>query len=216
MNHFVSPTPFSITASIEFLMMAMVGGAGYLLGAVLGSALITLMKNSIQDVLPLIAPGAAGHLEIVVFSALFIVFLQRARDGIVPFLACWLPAPVRDRPAPAKPLPRRDQPAAGEILVQVERARRRFGGLVAVDNVSFDVRAAEILGLIGPNGAGKTTMFNLITGVLPVSGGRIVFAGKDVTHAPQPTIARAGIARTFQHVRLRPRMTLLDNVLLGT
>jgi branched-chain amino acid transport system permease protein len=216
MNHFVSPTPFSITASIEFLMMAMVGGAGYLLGAVLGSALITLLKNGIQDVLPLIVPGAAGQLEIVVFSALFIVFLQHARDGIVPFIARWLPAPVRDRPAPAKPLPRRDQPAAGEILMQVERARRRFGGLVAVDNVSFDVRAGEILGLIGPNGAGKTTLFNLITGALPVSGGRIVFAAKDVTNAPQRTIARAGIARTFQHVRLRPRMTLLDNVLLGT
>ncbi len=216
MNHFVSPTPFSITASIEFLMMAMVGGAGYLLGAVLGSALITLMKNYIQDILPLITPGAAGQLEIVVFSVLFIVFLQHARDGIVPFIARWLPAPVRARPAPAKPLPRRDQPASGAVLMKVEAAQRRFGGLMAVDNVSFDVRAGEILGLIGPNGAGKTTMFNLITGALAVSGGRIVFAGKDVTNTPQRAIARAGIARTFQHVKLRPRMTLLDNVLLGT
>jgi branched-chain amino acid transport system permease protein len=216
MNHFVSPTPFGITASIEFLMMAMVGGAGHLLGAVLGSALITLLKNSIQDILPLVAPGAAGQLEIVVFSVLFIVFLQYARDGIVPFVARWLPAPARSRPAPAKPLPRRFQPAPGGVLMQVEAAQRRFGGLVAVDNVSFDVQAGEILGLIGPNGAGKTTMFNLITGALPVSGGRIIFAGKDMTSAPQREIARVGIARTFQHVKLRPRMTLLDNVLLGT
>jgi branched-chain amino acid transport system permease protein len=216
MSHFVSPTPFGITASIEFLMMAMVGGAGYLLGAVLGSALITLMKDSIQDVLPLVAPGAAGQLEIVVFSALFIVFLQHARDGIVPFVARWLPEPARQRPAPAKPLPRRGQPAPNEILMKVDGLQRRFGGLMAVDNVSFDVRAGEILGLIGPNGAGKTTMFNLITGALPVSGGRIVFAGQDVTNAPQRRIARAGIARTFQHVKLRPLMTLLDNVLLGT
>jgi branched-chain amino acid transport system permease protein len=216
MSHFVSPTPFGITASIEFLMMAMVGGAGYLPGAVLGSALITLMKDSIQDVLPLVAPGAAGQLEIVVFSALFIVFLQHARDGIVPFIARWLPEPARQRPAPAKPLPRRGQPAPNEILMKVDGLQRRFGGLMAVDNVSFDVRAGEILGLIGPNGAGKTTMFNLITGALPVSGGRIVFAGKDVTNAPQRRIARAGIARTFQHVKLRPLMTLLDNVLLGT
>jgi branched-chain amino acid transport system permease protein len=216
MSHFVSPTPFGITASIEFLMMAMVGGAGYLLGAVLGSALITLMKNTIQDVLPLIAPGAAGQMEIVVFSALFIVFLQHARDGIVPFIARWLPEPARERPAPAKPLPRREQPAPGQVLMKVEAVQRRFGGLVAVDDVSFDVRAGEILGLIGPNGAGKTTMFNLITGALRVSGGRIVFAGNDVTNAPQRTIARAGVARTFQHVKLRPRMTLIDNVLLGT
>jgi branched-chain amino acid transport system permease protein len=216
MNHFVSPTPFSITASIEFLMMAMVGGAGQLLGAVLGSALITLLKNSIQDVLPLVAPGVSGQLEIVVFSVLFIVFLQHARDGIVPFAARFLPAPLRDRPAPAKPLPRREKPAPGQILMTVEAAQRRFGGLMAVDNVSFEVRAGEILGLIGPNGAGKTTMFNLITGALPLSGGRIVFTGRDMTGVPQHRIARAGIARTFQHVKLRPRLTLLDNVLLGT
>jgi branched-chain amino acid transport system permease protein len=216
MNHFVSPTPFGITASIEFLMMAMVGGAGHLLGAVLGSALVTLLKNGIQDVLPLIAPGAAGQFEIVVFSVLFIVFLHHARDGIVPFIARFLPAPVRDRPAPDKPLPRREQPAPGGILMRAEAAHRRFGGLAAVDNVSFDVRAGEILGLIGPNGAGKTTMFNLITGALPVSSGRIVFGGQDITRAPQRAIARVGIARTFQHVKLRPRMTLLDNVLLGT
>lgn len=216
MNHFVSPTPFDITASIEFLMMAMVGGARYLVGAIVGSALITFSKNTIQDVLPLVAPGAGGQLEIVVFSALFIMFLQHARDGIVPFFARWWPEPVRVRPPPAEPLPRRGRPEPGRVLMKVDGIKRRFGGLVAVDNVSFDVFAGEILGLIGPNGAGKTTMFNLITGALPVSGGRIVFAGMDVTAAPQRLIARAGIARTFQHVKLRPRMTLLDNVLLGT
>jgi branched-chain amino acid transport system permease protein len=216
MSHFVSPTPFGITASIEFLMMAMVGGAGYLIGAVLGSALITLMKDGIQDILPLVAPGAAGQLQVVVFATLFIVFLQHARDGIVPFLARFMPEPVHRRPAPANPLPRREQPPPGGIVMEIDGLQRRFGGLMAVDNVSFDLRAGEILGLIGPNGAGKTTMFNLITGALPVSAGRIVFAREDVTGAPQRKIARAGIARTFQHVKLRPRMTLLDNVLLGT
>ena len=216
MSRFVSPTPFDVTMGIEFLMMAMVGGSGYLLGAVVGAALITLLKDGIQDYLPLIAPGAAGQLRIVVFSALFILFLQHARDGVVPFVAQWLPEPKRQRPAPAKPLPRRTQPAPGQTLMQVESAQRRFGGLIAVNNVSFEVRSGEILGLIGPNGAGKSTMFNLITGALPVNGGRIVFAGNDLTNAPQRTIARAGIARTFQHVKLRPRMTLLDNVLLGT
>jgi branched-chain amino acid transport system permease protein len=216
MNHFVSPTPFGITASIEYLMMAMVGGGRYLFGAILGSALITLLKNTIQDILPVVAPRAGGQLEIVVFSALFILFLQHARDGIVPFLVRWWPEPVRVRPAPAEPLPRRSRPAPGQILMTADGIKRRFGGLVAVDNVSFDIFAGEILGLIGPNGAGKTTMFNLITGALPVSGGRITFGGKDVTAAPQHLIARAGIARTFQHVKLRPRMTLLDNVLLGT
>src|ERR1700722_16201344 len=84
MSRFVSPTPFDVTMGIEFLMMAMVGGSGYLLGAVVGAALITLLKDTIQDYLPLIAPSSAGQLEIVAFSALFILFLQHAREGIVP------------------------------------------------------------------------------------------------------------------------------------
>jgi branched-chain amino acid transport system permease protein len=214
MSRFVSPTPFDVTWSIIFLMMAMVGGSGYLLGAVVGAALITLLKNWIQDVLPLIAPSSSGQLEIVVFSALFIVFLQRARDGIVPYVAQWLPETERTRPQAAA-LPRRAQPDKGQALMRVEAASRNFGGLIAVNKVSFDLNAGEILALIGPNGAGKTTMFNLITGALRASEGRIEFAGKDITRASACSIARGGIARTFQHVKLRPRMSLLDNVLLG-
>ena len=214
MSRFVSPTPFDVTWSIIFLMMAMVGGSGYLLGAVVGAALITLLKNWIQDVLPLIAPSSSGQLEIVVFSALFIVFLQRARDGIVPYVAQWLPETERTRPQAAA-LPRRAPPDKGQALMRVEAASRNFGGLIAVNKVSFDLNAGEILALIGPNGAGKTTMFNLITGALRASEGRIEFAGKDITRASACSIARGGIARTFQHVKLRPRMSLLDNVLLG-
>jgi branched-chain amino acid transport system permease protein len=215
MSRFVSPTPFDVRMSIVFLMMAMVGGSNFLLGAVVGAALITLLRNSIQDVLPLLAPSTSGQLEIVVFSALFIIFLQWARDGVVPYVAQWLPEPKRERPTPADPLPHRVQPEKGRVLMTVDAATRRFGGLVAVNGVSFDVRAGEILGLIGPNGAGKTTMFNLITGALRASDGRIVFAGEDISTAPAYKIATAGIARTFQHVKLRPKMSLLDNVLLG-
>jgi branched-chain amino acid transport system permease protein len=216
LGRFVSPTPFDVHMSILFLMMAMVGGSTSLLGGIVGAALITLMKNSIQDYLPLIAPSTSGQLEIVVFSGLFILFLQRARNGIVPYVAQWLPEPKRAAPAEADPLPRRVQPEPGQALMQVESAERRFGGLIAVNDVSFEVRTGEILGLIGPNGAGKSTMFNLMTGALRPSGGRIRFAGKDITRAPQRAIAAAGIARTFQHVKLRPRMSLLDTVLLGT
>jgi branched-chain amino acid transport system permease protein len=216
LGRFVSPTPFDVHMSILFLMMAMVGGSTSLVGGVVGAALITWMKNSIQDYLPLLAPSASGQLEIVVFSGLFILFLQRARNGIVPYVAQWLPEPKRSIPPEADPLPRRVQPEHGQVLMQVEGAERRFGGLIAVNDVSFEVRTGEILGLIGPNGAGKSTMFNLMTGALRPSGGRIRFAGKDISRAPQRSIAAAGIARTFQHVKLRPRMSLLDTVLLGT
>jgi branched-chain amino acid transport system permease protein len=216
LSRFVSPGPFDAGMGIEYLMMAMIGGAGSVLGGVVGAAIVTLLKNSVQDYLPLIAKGASGQLEIVAFSALFILFLQRARQGIVPFFASFLPEPKLSPPQPAPPLPRREQPKPGTLLLKVSGAERRFGGLVAVNKVSFEVRSGEILGLIGPNGAGKTTMFNLLTGALPVNSGEIVFGGRSIVRDQQCHIARAGISRTFQHVKLRPRMTLLDNVLLGT
>jgi branched-chain amino acid transport system permease protein len=215
LSRFVSPAPFDVHVGIDYLMMAMVGGATELLGASVGAALVTLAKNSIQDYLPLIAKGASGQLEIVVFSVIFIIVLQRARNGLVPFVTERLPKLRRSIPAQAPPLPLRSQPHPGTPLLEVEGAERRFGGLVAVDKVSFELRSGEILGLIGPNGAGKSTMFNLLTGILRCNRGSIVFLGKNITKAPQRDIARAGIARTFQHVKLRPKMSLLDNVLLG-
>jgi branched-chain amino acid transport system permease protein len=216
MSRFVSPAPFDVQVGILYLLMAMVGGMSYLLGAVVGAAIVTLLKNSIQDYLPLIAPGVSGQLEIVVFSVLFILLLQRARAGLVPFALRYLP---RLRPAPppaAEPLERRPQPRRGSPLLTVDGVTRRFGGLVAVNEVSLALDAGAILGLIGPNGAGKTTMFNLITGALAPDQGQITFLDSDITGRPQRRIARAGIARTFQHVKLRANMTLLDTVLLGT
>jgi len=215
MGRFVSPAPFDVNAGILYLLMAMVGGMEHLLGAVVGATIVTLLRNTIQDVLPLIAPGVSGQLETVVFAVLFVVLLQRARTGLLPFLLRWLPQLEPSRPISAPPMARRRQPMKGVPLLSVEGVERRFGGLLAVNDVSFELKAGEILGLIGPNGAGKSTMFNLITGVLRPDRGRIRFLGVDITRRPQREIARAGIARTFQHVKLRPRMTLLDNVLLG-
>jgi branched-chain amino acid transport system ATP-binding protein/branched-chain amino acid transport system permease protein len=216
MSRFVSPAPFDVNISILYLLMAMVGGMGNPLGAVAGATIVTLLRNSIQDYLPMIAPGASAQLEIVVFAVLFILLLQHARAGIVPFALRYLPAVTPSVPVAAASLDRRLQPERGRPLLTVASATHRFGGLVAVNDVSFELGAGEILGLIGPNGAGKTTMFNLITGALAPDQGRITFLGADITSRPQREIARAGIARTFQHVKLRPKMTLLDTVLLGT
>jgi branched-chain amino acid transport system permease protein len=216
MSRFVSPAPFDVNVGILYLLMAMVGGMACLSGAIVGAAVVTLLRNSIQDYLPVIAPGASGQLEVVVFSVLFILLLQRARAGIVPFALRWLPRVQPTPPRAAGALERRHQPERGQPVLKVAGATRRFGGLVAVDNVSFELSAGEILGLIGPNGAGKTTMFNLITGALPLNQGRINFLGQDISQRAQRQIARAGIARTFQHVKLRKTMTLLDTVLLGT
>jgi len=101
---------------------------------------------------------------------------------------------------------------ASKSLLSVRGLTKKFGGLVAVNNVSFDVRDGEFLGLIGPNGAGKTTTFNLICGFLKPDSGRIVFMGKDITGKPPHEVAKAGIGRTFQIVRPFLNFTVLDNV----
>jgi branched-chain amino acid transport system ATP-binding protein len=100
-------------------------------------------------------------------------------------------------------------------LLLLEHVRRRFGSIVAVDDVSLEVEADQIVGLIGPNGAGKTTLFNLITRLYELHGGSIVFAGEDLRHTPPHDVVRAGIARTFQNVELFGSMSAIENVLVG-
>src|SRR5207302_1137015 len=106
-------------------------------------------------------------------------------------------------------------PATAGVLLRIEQARKRFGGVIAVNNVSFDVKTREIVALIGPNGAGKSTTFNLITGVLTSSGGTISVFGKKIDNAPPQEVVKLGIARTFQHVKLVPEMSVLENVAIG-
>ena len=220
MNRFVSPSPFDVRASIEYLLMAVAGGLGQLSGALVGSALVLILKNGLQDLLPMLSQRG-GQLEGVAFAVLFIALLHGARGGLMGFVTRWTRGrfaalPDADVTAPhAEPLKRRTLPPRGQLVLSVKRAVKRFGGLIAVNDVSFDVRAGEIIGLIGPNGAGKSTMFNLLTGTAPMTSGGVEFLGEDITGMAQQRVARLGLARTFQHVKLRPHMSLLDNVALG-
>ena len=102
-----------------------------------------------------------------------------------------------------------------ESLLKVTGITKKFQGLVAVDNVSIDMKEHTIHALIGPNGAGKTTTVNLITGVLPLTSGKVEFGGKDITGMTTHDIARQGIGRTFQNIKVFPTMTLLENVMVG-
>ncbi len=217
-NRFVSPSPFDVRASIEYLLMAVAGGLGQLSGAIVGAAVVLVMKNSLQDVLPLITKRS-GELEAVAFAVLFLLLLHYARGGLMGFVTRWTRGRFAPRvavaPPAATPLPHRQLPQRGGPLLSVRNAVKRFGGLVAVNDVSFDVRAGEIVGLIGPNGAGKSTMFNLVTGTAPLTTGEVEFMGERVSGLSQRVIALRGMARTFQHVKLRPHMSLLDNVALG-
>src|ERR1700730_14714369 len=198
-----NPTPFGAQAGIEYLFIAVVGGAGYVWGAVLGAGIVVILKAILQSYLPYVF-GGQSQLETIVFGILLVLLLQLAPTGVWPWLMARLPfKPERRRPDPSLTLPARVSPAStSEVLVQIDRARKQFGGVIAVNDVSFDVQAREIVALIGPNGAGKRTNFNLLTGVPTSSGGTISVLGKHIDNAPPQQVARLGIARTFQHVKL--------------
>ena len=100
-------------------------------------------------------------------------------------------------------------------LLQAQGITKRFGGVQALDQVSFGIETGEIYGLIGPNGAGKTTLFNVLTGIYPPDGGTFAFAGQAVTGLKPDRIAAAGIARTFQNIRLFANLSALENVMIG-
>jgi len=212
----VNPTPFGAQAGIEYLFVAVVGGAGYVWGGVLGAAIVVIMKEILQSYLPLILHGE-GQLETIVFGILLVALLQLAPSGVWPqLMSLWPFKPKRRRPDTSLTLqPRAAAPGAPGILLKLDNARKQFGGVIAVNNVSFDVQACEIVALIGPNGAGKSTTFNLITGVLTATSGTISVVGRKLRDAPPQEVARLGIARTFQHVKLVPDMSVLENVAIG-
>ena len=218
LQRFLNPTPFGLHIGIEYLFMAVIGWAAHVWGALLGAAVITVLKQWLQDLLPQLF-GAAGNFEVIAFGLLMVVVLHRARDGLWPWLARCLPAVKKSAPAgrlaDAATLPRRPVPQNGMLLLDVKDAVKQFGGLIANDRMSLSVRAGEIMALIGPNGAGKSTLFNLITGVNPPTAGEVHFMGERVDGWHSRRIARLGMSRSFQHVRLLPGMTVLENVALG-
>jgi branched-chain amino acid transport system permease protein len=222
-QRFVNPTPFNLNIGIEYLFMAVVGGAGHLWGALLGATLITLMKQELQDILPKLL-GASGAFEVIVFGLLMLLVLQRYAQGLWPTVQRLTrrfvtPAgPVLADPAVAEraaPLPVRPLPPRGSVVLRADGVTKRFGGLVANQDVALDVRAGEVHALIGPNGAGKSTFFNMVSGVDDPTEGRVELAGQVMTGRPSRAFAALGLGRTFQHVRLLKDRSVLDNVALG-
>ena len=213
---FVNPTPFSLTVSIEYFFMAVIGGATSLWGALVGSAFYIVGKQWLQTLIPALT-GRVGQFDVIVFGLIVIGLLHHARQGLAPsVLAMFGKRPhLNHTVKPVARFAQRRQPSAGSEVLKVEGMRKMFGGLTAVNDMSFAIRAGEIVALIGPNGAGKTTMFNLITGVLRKSAGTISFCGESIDHLFSRDVFRRGITRTFQHALLRPHLTVLENVALG-
>ncbi|RMX07606.1 ATP-binding cassette domain-containing protein [Corticibacter populi] len=219
-QRFVSPAPFGVQAGIDYLFMGLLGGMGSLWGAVIGSAVVVLLREWLQDLLPQLL-GRTGNFESIVFGLLIVLVMQRWPGGIWMALSrrfklrqgghVRLPAPGAGVPA----LPRSARPKPNERILDVRKVTRRFGGLVANREMSLRVDAGEILAVIGPNGAGKSTLFNLVSGVDVPNEGDVIFRGHRINGRSPRELAAEGLSRTFQHVKLLPDMTVLENAAIG-
>jgi len=214
-QHSVNPSPFGLKMGIEYLFMTVVGGVGHVWGAITGALLTKLLEDHLQVLLPQLI-GTSGSYETIVFGIILVLTLKFLPNGLWSLVDRHMPKPQRAMDwAQALPLSARTKPEQGELVLDVQAIRKTFGGLVAVNDISFQIKAGQIVGLIGPNGAGKSTTFNLITGLLSLTSGQVVFRGKTISGQRSREIASQGMSRTFQHVKMIPDMSVLENVALG-
>jgi branched-chain amino acid transport system permease protein len=219
-QRFINPTPFNLSASIEYIFMAVIGGVGYLWGAVLGAGLFTFTKNYLQN-MPTQIFGNNVSTESIIFGLLMLVILQYYANGLWPRLSRqfnFLGLAKKEFPFGkylASDLSVRPTPDLGAILLKAHQVTKRFGGLVANQSISLDLKAGEIHALIGPNGAGKSTFFNILSGVDASSEGRVELMAENMFGRPARHFAERGLGRTFQHVRLLKNQPVIENVALG-
>ncbi|WP_454691796.1 branched-chain amino acid ABC transporter ATP-binding protein/permease [Achromobacter aloeverae] len=227
----VDPAPFGLRMGIEYVFMTIVGGVAHVWGALLGAGIFTAAGQWLRELLPGLAQPSAGDgasgiygeyggyggIEAILLGLVAIGMLLRAREGLWPMLARRLPLDREDGKVnmAAEPLPRRPLPPRGDVILEVSRVTRRFGGLEANRDVSLAAEAGSIVALIGPNGAGKSTLLDLLSGVDTPTSGAILFMGDPVAGRGARHLAALGLSRSFQQVHLLPGRSVLDNAAIG-
>ncbi len=205
---YISPDSFNFDQAVLFLAMVLAGGTESFLGAVLGAGLLTFLPEWLRDL---------KNIYLVIYGLviiLVIVFIPEGLWGYIKFFSRRF-AKRRSMPPPTRALQVGGRGAAGEEILHVEKLVKRFGGLVAVDEVDLVVRRGEAHALIGPNGSGKTTYINLLSGLYAPTAGSIRFRGQSVVGLRPNRIAKSGMARSFQNLRLFRALTVWENVLVG-
>jgi len=206
---YLGPESFALPRSIEVLVIAIVGGLGSIAGQVLSATLFTFLPERLQVFAEwqFIAYGL-----ILTFS---LIILPKGIGGLLFEPPRFIRPRARARAAMLRADAAMLRPADQGAALEAERITMRFGGLVAVDDVSLRLEPGRITALVGPNGSGKSTLVNVITGIYRPSAGRVRFAGRDITGLADHQVAAAGVVRTFQDPRLVPHFTVRENLLLG-
>jgi branched-chain amino acid transport system permease protein len=206
---YVSPDQFAFSDSIVLLTMALLGGVASPVGSAIGTGLLILIPEWLRFLKSV--PG----LYLAIYGAAVILIVIFMPDGIWGFVGRLFrrrtPPPSRS----AEPLVLLPAVSPADVVLEVRGLAKYFGGLKAVDGIDFTVRRGEVHALIGPNGSGKTTTLNVVTGLYRATAGAILVDGVDVTALPAHRRTRAGLARTFQNIRLFRSMTALENVVVG-
>jgi branched-chain amino acid transport system permease protein len=210
---YVSPDQFSFAESIVFITMTLLGGVASPIGALIGTALLIALPESLRFMKSV--PG----LYLAIYGLAIILIIRYMPDGIWGFVQERVrrllpPQPFEGAPAELVLVPPGAAAATGPAL-QVEGLAKHFGGVKAVDGVSFTVQRGTTHALIGPNGSGKTTTLNVLSGLYTATAGRVMLGGVDVTTLPAHARTMAGLGRTFQNIRLFRSMSALENVVIG-
>jgi len=207
---FIAPENYGLAALIDWLVIVMMGGYETFVGPLAA----TVVLGTLPELMRFLSDW-----RLLLNGAILVAFLVLRPNGIIGReLLGWRFSPMRvarDGAAPVAQPRAAVEADASKVLLAVEGVGKRFGGLLALTGVCFEVERGQIHGLIGPNGAGKTTLFNAITGLYAIDAGSIVFDGRPIHDLRPQELLRRGIARTFQNIRLFGHLSVLENVMLG-
>ena len=223
---YVDPSGFDVNQSLSIITIVVVGGLGNLWGT-LGAAIILTFLPQLLILLPATS-SAAAQFQLLLYGLILVLVVRFWPSGILPERPSVRLVQRRGRRSAGVVQPERSAELVERIaeitvagmqtaapVVRLDGVSKSFGGLRAVDDVSFEIEPGRVTALIGPNGAGKTTLFNLICGLVRPDGGRVFFGPQETTRYKPFEIARLGVTRTFQDVRIFPRLTALENVVFA-
>ncbi len=225
------PGQFSFAITFALLAMLILGGKESVLGAVVGAAIVGLVTELFSrveqgvSVFGIELPRITGTVQFVIALLIILALIWRPEgivgrreiEDFIPPLSAWLRRSQEksEDSAPQKPIQspeETDQGSASEFILQGKNIVKSFRGVKAVAGVDIEVKRGEILGLIGPNGSGKSTLLNLISGLTVLDSGQVLLAGRDITGLPSHIVARHGLARTFQNIRIFHHLLVVENV----